>query len=85
MNKVDDTCDVGYKFEIGKLSVGDITITEDGKFYKFNPKKDITTYELGRLINLFFFISARSGIHYRYTFVDYIKEHKLERHFDVTD
>ena len=82
MNKVIDISDVGgYKLEMRKLSVGDIAISEDGKFYKFNPKEDITAYELSRLINLFFFISVRSGIHYSYAIVDYIKEHKLERHF----
>lgn len=82
MNKVTDTDNnAGYKIEMRKLSVGDITVSEDGKFQKFNPKEDITAYELSRLINLFFFISARSG-HYTYAVVDYIKEHKLERHFE---
>ena len=83
-NKIDSVHDTildvsGYKIS-GKLSIGSIMICGDAKRYTYNPKEDITAYELSRIIQLFFTISATNS--YNYDTIGFVKEHKLERHFD---
>ena len=75
----------GEKFilssNMGKVSVGYIVFPDGNKKYKYNPKEDITPYELSHLILLFYYASSTRecrGIDY----YSYIKEHKLERHFE---
>ncbi len=84
-NKIDSAHDTildfsDYKITFGKLPIGSITICDDEKRYTYNPKEDITVYELSRIIQLFFTISAAKS--YNYDSISFVKEHKLERHFD---
>ena len=67
-------------FYFGNVSVGDIVIYNDGKSYKYNPKEDITAYEVSCLLIMF-----HCGVVGRYQAIDYygyVTEYKLERHFD---
>ena len=84
-NKIDSVHDTildfsEYKITSCKLPIGSITICDDEKRYLYNPKEDITAYELSRIIQLFFTISTTKS--YNYDTIGFVKEHKLERHFD---
>lgn len=84
IENVIDATDEGkyqFSFDMGKVSVGYIVFPDGDKKYKYNPKEDITPYELSHLILLFYYASSTRecrGIDY----FSYIKEHKLERHFE---
>lgn len=79
-NKIDSAyADIGEFF--GKISVGHIVIPDGNKNYKYNPKEDITTYEVSRLILLFYFAGTVKD-HFTVDYYSYIQEQRLERHFD---
>lgn len=75
--------------EIGRVPYNfSIVVTHDNKYWTYAPKQDITAYELAMFVQLFVCIGATRSIYAPYAHPDdimnYIKEHKLERHFDIT-
>ncbi len=79
-NKIDSAyADIGVFF--GKISVGHIVFPNGDKRYEYNPKEDITAYEVSRLLLLFYFAATVRESH-TFDYCSYIQEHKLERHFD---
>lgn len=61
--------------------ISDLVIHSGSKTYTYKPRKDITTYELARLIKMFPFFSIANYNGYDYE--EYIVREKLERHFEV--
>lgn len=66
----------------GRISIGNIAFPDGDKKYKYNPKEDITPYEVSRLLLLFYYASSNRD-YYGLDHYSYIKEHKLERHFEL--
>lgn len=80
-SKIDSvTADIG-EFRFGKVSVENIVFPNGEERHKYNPKEDITPYEVSRLLLLFYFATTNKDF-YTFDFYRYIQEHKLERHFD---
>jgi len=76
----------GKSYTIGrnKMPVGDISIHDGEKYYKFVPKEDMTGQEAGWIMMLFTTatISNRGiGINY-YDYMGFVRAHGLERHFE---
>jgi hypothetical protein len=66
------------------MPVGDISIHDGEKYYKFVPKEDMTGQEAAWTCMLFTTatISNRGiGINY-YDYMDFVRKHGLERHFE---
>lgn len=79
-NKIDSvTTNISECF-FRKISVGNIVFPNGDKRYRYNPKEDITAYEVSRLLLMFYF--AVTNNYYTIDYYSYIQEHKLERHFD---
>jgi len=68
-------------FDKAKITVGDITVIEDNRRYKFNPQTDMTGQESALICQLLVtaVMSSRSTIDYDY--MGYVRKHNLERHF----
>ena len=49
--------------------------------YTYNPKVDVTPYELARLLELFTF-AFHPTVPRTYDFEDFVTKHNLTRHFD---
>lgn len=49
--------------------------------YTYNPKEDVTPYELARLLELFTF-AFHPAVPHRYDFEDFVTKHNLKRHFE---
>lgn len=83
----DDLANAGgatYTIGRNKMPVGDISIHDGEKYYKFVPKEDMTGQEAGWIMMLFTTatISNRGiGINY-YDYMDFVRKHGLERHFE---
>ena len=76
----------GTTYTIGrnKMPVGDLSIHDGEKYYKFVPKEDMTGQEAAWICMLFTTatISNRGiGINY-YDYMDFVRKHGLERHFE---
>ena len=73
-----------YTIGRNKMPVGDISIHDGEKYYKFVPKEDMTGQEAAWICMLFTTatISNRGiGINY-YDYMDFVRKHGLERHFE---
>jgi hypothetical protein len=73
-----------YAFGRNKMPVGDLSIHDGEKYYKFVPKEDMTGQEAAWICMLFTTatISNRGiGINY-YDYMDFVRKHGLERHFE---
>lgn len=73
-----------YAFGRNKMPVGDLSIHDGEKYYKFAPKEDMTGQEAGWIMMLFTTatISSRGiGINY-YDYMGFVRAHGLERHFE---
>ena len=73
-----------YTFGRNKMPVGDLSIHDGEKYYKFVPKEDMTGQEAGWIMLLFTTatISNRGiGINY-YDYMGFVRAHGLERHFE---
>ncbi len=67
------------------MPVGDLSIHDGEKYYKFVPKEDMTGQEAAWICMLFTTatISNRGiGINY-YDYMGFVRAHGLERHFEV--
>jgi hypothetical protein len=69
-----------HTYEFVKLSVGDLSVHDNKDMYLYKPQEDITTYELSMLLRLFVVAINSSG--HPYDYWGFVKEHKLERHFE---
>lgn len=63
--------------------IKELVIHSGKKTYTYKPRKDITSYELARLIVMFPFFTIAN--YQGYDFAEYILREKLERHFEVND
>jgi hypothetical protein len=73
-----------YTMGRNKMPVGDLSIHDGEKYYKFVPKEDMTGQEAAWICMLFTTatISNRGiGINY-YDYMDFVRKHGLERHFE---
>jgi hypothetical protein len=59
-----------------------ITCHKTKRRFKYNPKEDITAFELSWLVQLFIAISSSHGA-YNIDTDNYIVQHNLERHFEI--
>ncbi len=64
------------------LSVCQISVYSESCKYTYDPKVDITPYELSRIVQLFFVVSNGSGVYYNTE--EFIKKYNLDRHFEKT-
>lgn len=81
-NKIDSvTKDIVSECFFRKIPVGNIAFTDGDKRYRYNPKEDITAYEVSRLLLMFYFALSNKDF-YTVDYYSYVQEHKLERHFD---
>jgi hypothetical protein len=76
----------GTKYTIGrnKMPVGDLSIHDGEKYYKFVPKEDMTGQEAAWICMLFTTATIGNrgiGINY-YDYMDFVRKHGLERHFE---
>jgi hypothetical protein len=70
----------GYSFS--KIPIGDIKLFDEKHYYKYNPKEDITAFELSKIMHLMF-SAMGSGNHFcNYDYWSFIMQNGLERHFD---
>ncbi len=73
-----------YAIGRNKMPVGDLSIHDGEKYYKFVPKEDMTGQEAAWICMLFTTatISNRGiGINY-YDYMGFVRAHGLERHFE---
>jgi hypothetical protein len=63
--------------------IKDLIIHSGKRTFTYQPKKDISTYELALLIVMFPFFNSSSIVGYDYE--KYIFDNKLERHFEVNN
>ena len=71
--------------ESNDISAADIPISGLNLYTKnfrivYEPKQDITPYELSRLMQLFF-VATTSQTHGFFKIEEFLQEHNLERHF----
>ena len=66
-----------YNYEVKPIPIGSIEIRKEEKRWRYKPEKDITTFELSKLLVLF----THFNVGYEYDFWGYVKNNKLERHF----
>ena len=66
---------------ITKAVVGDISIMDDNKIYKFEPQQDMTGYEAALIAQLFSIANMASRSFTLYDYMGFIKQHNLTRHF----
>ena len=67
-----------------RLSVSDIAVRQrNGWTAKLNMQPDITPIEVGLI--MFFIFSVGYQGYGEYDIAGYISEHKLERHFEITE
>lgn len=73
-----------YTFAKTKMPVGDISIRDDKKYYKFAPKEDMTGQEAAWVMMLFTTATVSSrGIGIAdYDYMGFVRAHGLERHFE---
>jgi len=80
--------DISFTFiNFGWLSMNEIDkITIYSSKYKliFNPRQDITAYELSRITQLFFVVSTNKS-YGAYNIDEFLEKHKLHPHFDMVD
>jgi hypothetical protein len=70
-----------YTFDMTKTPVGDITVMEDNRSYKFNPQTDMTGQESALICQLFMTAVMSSRSMTAYDYMGYVRKHNLERHF----
>jgi len=75
------TTETHKTFTIDKVPVGDITVMEDNRAYKFNPQTDMTGQESALICQLFVTAVMSSRSLTSYDYMGYIRKHSLERHF----
>jgi hypothetical protein len=65
-----------------KLTVGNLSLRDNGDEYIYTPKEDITPYEVSLLLRLFT-VAGTSGNWYgiSYDYWGFVTEHNLQRHF----
>jgi hypothetical protein len=66
---------------ITKAVVGDISIMDDNKVYKFQPQEDMTGYEAALIAQMFSIASMASRSMTLYDYMGFIEQHNLTRHF----
>ena len=76
--------DLGGTYTIAptKYVIQTIEFSWDDKRHKYNPKPDVTTYELSKLLILVTYGSIASRQMVSYDWGRFVKENELERHFD---
>lgn len=73
-------------FSFTKLPVSELSISDEGGNYLYKPQKDITTFELAKILHLFTVATSTASSFYGYKQYDYkgfMVEHGLERHFEL--
>jgi hypothetical protein len=74
--------DITPTFGFNKVPIGNITITDNENQYNYEPKEDITPYEVSLLIKLFIVSGASSAWHgFCYDYWKFVTDNNLERHF----
>jgi len=73
-----------YTFAQTKMPVGNISIHDGEKYYKFVPKEDMTGQEAAWTMMLFTTatISSRGVGISNYDYMGFVRAHGLERHFE---
>lgn len=68
------------------LPVGDIVLRDlkTHAVYMYDPKPDITTFELAKLIHLFTY-ARTDAEQFKVDLVSFIKENDLNRHFELIE
>ena len=75
------TAEKSYTFTMTKMPIGDITVMEDNRSYKFNPQTDMTGQESALICQLFMTAVMSSRGMTEYDYMGYVRKHNLERHF----
>ena len=66
---------------LAKVTVGDISIVDDNRYYKFEPQEDMTGYEAALIAQMFTVANAASRSMTQYDYMGFLKQHNLTRHF----
>lgn len=73
--------ETSYTFNMTKMPIGDITVMEDDRSFKFNPQTDMTGQESALICQLFMTAVMSSRSMTAYDYMGYVRKHGLERHF----
>jgi hypothetical protein len=63
------------------LPVGDFILHINNSDYVYDPKDDITSVELARMMQLFAYMVSNTSGYHQYDFLSFIEKHNLQRHF----
>ena len=70
------------KIEFKPYKIADLLFSWDDNQYNYNPKPDVTNYELAMLMKMVAY-GCIGGRHYvSYDYGAFVAENNLERHFD---